>query len=161
MHRFSNETMPVFNLLKNSFHYWVIFGLINMYFFLHPEYRPPKWARSKKFMFGVVALFVFFEYLNLMTHLTLRNLRKPGTKERGIPHGWGFQWISCANYWWEFLCWVLFCIQSGHPGCKFKLCIPIIYFTAFIFLAVSVVQMIIWAVAKQERYLKEFKDYPK
>lgn len=125
VHRFSNDSMPVFNLLKNSFHYWVIFGFINMYFFLHPEYRPPAWARSKKFMFGVVALFILFEYLNLQTHITLRNLRKPGTNERGIPQGWGFQWVSCANYWWEFLCWLLFCIQSGHPGCKYFLISPV------------------------------------
>jgi very-long-chain enoyl-CoA reductase len=118
VHRFSNDSMPIFNLLKNSFHYWFIFGFINMYFFLHPEYRPPAWARSKKFMYGVIILFVLFEYFNLMTHITLRNLRKPGTQERGIPQGWGFQWVSCANYWWEILCWTLFCVQSGHPGCK-------------------------------------------
>jgi len=61
-----------------------------MYFFLHPEYRPHKWARSKKFMYAVVALFILLEFLNLMTHYTLRNLRKPGTTERGIPEGWGF-----------------------------------------------------------------------
>jgi len=85
VHRFSNDTMPIFNLLKNSFHYWVIFGIFNMYFFLHPDYRCPSWSRNKKFMYGVLALFILFEALNLMTHITLRDLRKPGTTERGIP----------------------------------------------------------------------------
>ena len=148
VHRFSNDTMPIFNLFKNSFHYWVLFGFFNMYFFLHPEYRPPRGARSKKFMFAVVILFTLFEFLNFMTHMTLRNLRKPGTNERGIPKGWGFQWVSCANYWWEFLCWLLFYIQSGHPG-------------SLPFLGVSIVQMVIWAQGKHQRYLKDFKDYPK
>lgn len=148
VHRFSNDSMPIFNLLKNSFHYWVIFGFVNMYFFLHPEYRPPRWAKSKKFMATIVVLFVLLEYLNLQTHFTLRNLRKPGTTTRGIPHGWGFQWVSCANYWWEFLAWILFCIQSGHPG-------------SFIFLLVGTVQMMIWGVDKHNRYLKDFADYPK
>lgn len=116
LHRFSNDSMPVFNFVKNSLHYWALFGWINMYFFLHPNYKPPKWSESKTFMYTVAGLFILFEFFNFMCHVTLRNLRKPGTKERGIPHGWGFQWISCANYWWEFLCWVLFCIQSGHIG---------------------------------------------
>lgn len=116
VHRFSNDTMPIFNLPKNSFHYWVLFGFFGMYFFLHPEYRPPSWAKSKKFMIGLFALFVLFEFLNLMTHITLRNLRAEGSTQRGIPTGWGFQWMSCANYTWEILCWFLFFIQSGHPG---------------------------------------------
>lgn len=140
--------MPFFNIFKNSFHYWFLFGFLNMYFFLHPDYRPPSWARSKKFMYAFVALFCLFEFFNLMTHITLRNLRKPGTTQRGIPNGWGFQWVSCANYWWEFLCWLLFSIQSGHPG-------------SLIFLTVSTVQMALWAIDKHGRYLKEFKDYPR
>jgi very-long-chain enoyl-CoA reductase len=118
VHRFSNDTMPIFNLLKNCTHYWFIFGFINMYFFLHPDYKPPRWAKDKKYMYTLVALFLFFEFLNLMTHLTLRNLRKPGSTERGIPQGWGFQYISCANYFWEFLCWSLFAAQSNHTGGK-------------------------------------------
>jgi len=102
--------MPFSNIFKNSTHYWLLFGFYNMYFFLHPDYRPPSWSRNKKFMYALLGLFVLFEFLNLMTHLTLRNLRKPGTTIRGIPNGWGFQYVSCANYWWETLCWILFAI---------------------------------------------------
>jgi very-long-chain enoyl-CoA reductase len=148
VHRFSNDSMPIFNLLKNSFHYWVLFGFFNMYFFLHPEYRPPSWSRSKKFIYTAAFFFVFFEFLNFMCHLHLRNLRKPGTKERGLPNAWGFQWITCANYWWEILAWIIFCVQSGHPG-------------SLVFLVIGVIQMMIWGLDKHNRYLKDFPNYPK
>ncbi len=88
VHRFSNETMPFFNLFKNCGHYWIIFGLVNMYFVLHTKYTEPVWDRNVVNMF--ISAFVLFESLNFLTHLTLRALRKPGTTERNIPHGWGF-----------------------------------------------------------------------
>ena len=109
VHRFSNDTMPFFNLFKNSFHYWFIFGVINMYFFLHPDYTPPKWASENTFL-AIGGAFAFFEFLNLMTHITLKNLRRPGSTERGIPKGWGFDLVSCANYFWETLCWLAFAV---------------------------------------------------
>lgn len=109
VHRFSNDTMPFTNVFKNSFHYWIIFGLINMYFFLHPEYTAPKWASDKTFIIIFIA-FIFFELMNLMCHITLRNLRKPGSTERGIPKGYGFGLVSCANYFWEALCWLMFAL---------------------------------------------------
>ena len=109
VHRFSNDTMPFFNLFKNSFHYWFIFGVINMYFFLHPDYTPPKWASENTFL-AIGGAFAIFEFLNLMTHITLKNLRRPGSTERGIPKGWGFDLVSCANYFWEALCWLAFAV---------------------------------------------------
>jgi len=34
--------------------------------------------------------FALFEFMNLMCHIVLKNLRKPGTTDRGIPRGFGF-----------------------------------------------------------------------
>jgi len=82
-----------------------------MYFFLHPDYTPPQWA-GKSHHCLIAAAFVVFEFLNFMCHLTLKNLRKPGSTERGIPKGWGFDLSSCANYFWEALCWLMFALQS-------------------------------------------------
>mmetsp|Transcript_8993 Transcript_8993/g.6757 ORF Transcript_8993/g.6757 Transcript_8993/m.6757 type:complete len:196 (-) Transcript_8993:58-645(-) len=147
VHRFSSDTMPFTNVFKNSFHYWVIFGFINMYFFLHPDYTPPKWATDKTY-YIIFALFLLFEFLNFMTHLTQKNLRRPGTTERGIPHGWGFNKVSCANYLYESLCWLLFAVQSNAVG-------------AYVFFAVSFFQMLDWALKKHRRYLQEFPNYPK
>lgn len=36
VHKFSNATMPFFNIFKNSFHYYILCGFNCMYFFLHP-----------------------------------------------------------------------------------------------------------------------------
>lgn len=109
VHRFSSETMPYTNVFKNSFHYYGLFGFLTMYFYLHPQYTPPSWA-SDNFFYGSTALFCVFEYLNLKTHLILKNLRKPGTTERNIPFGCGFGLVSSANYLWETCAWLTFMV---------------------------------------------------
>jgi len=115
IHRFSNDTMPFFNVFKNSAHYWVLLGFGAMYFYLHPDYTQPAWGSDTTSMILFVA-FCFFEFMNFNCHVTLRNLRKPGSSERGIPKGFGFDYSSCANYFWESLCWLTFSIHSQCFG---------------------------------------------
>lgn len=115
IHRFSNDTMPFFNVFKNSFHYWFLLGFGAMYFYLHPDYTPPAWGSDTTSMI-LFAAFCFFEFMNFNCHVTLRNLRKPGSSERGIPKGYGFDLASCANYFWESLCWLTFSIHSQCFG---------------------------------------------
>lgn len=147
VHRFSSETMPIKNIFKNSFHYYGLFGFLTMYFFLSPKYTPPAWANDK-FFYAATALFCLFEFLNLKTHLILRNLRKPGTTTRGIPHGYGFGLVSSANYLWETCAWLTFAVQAQVLG-------------GYVFLVASVYQMAEWALKKHRRYKKEFPNYPK
>lgn len=118
IHRFSNDTMPFFNVFKNSFHYWLLMGVGSMYFFLHPLYTEPSYG-SDQIYYALFAGFVFFEFMNFMCHVVLRDLRKPGSSERGIPNGWGFGYISCANYFWECLIWTSFSVLSGCAGAWF------------------------------------------
>ena len=115
VHRFSNDTMPFMNVFKNSAHYWILMGIGAMYFFLSPEYKEPEYG-SEKLNFILACAFIFCEFMNLMCHITLRNLRRPGSSDRGIPEGWGFGLVSSANYFWESLCWIIFAIQCGCPG---------------------------------------------
>lgn len=84
VHRFSAETMPRINIFKNSAHYWVLFGVCNMYWFLKPS------KLGSKYDVIFAGLFAIFQFLNFKTHMVLKNLRKPGSTERGIPKGWGF-----------------------------------------------------------------------
>lgn len=146
VHRFSSETMPFTNVFKNSLHYYGLFGFATMYFYLRPAYEPPSWA-SDAIFYTATGLFVLFEFLNLMTHIVLKNLRRPGTIERNIPHGWGFGLVSSANYLWESSAWIVFCVQAQLIG-------------GYIFLLASLVQMTIWALKKHRRYKKEFPNYP-
>jgi len=94
-------------------------------------------------------VFVFAEFMNLMCHITLRNLRSPGSTERKIPYGWGYDYSSCANYFWEAIVWLTFAVYSQTAG-------------SYFFLIVSVFQMYQWAVKKHVAYKKDFKDkYPR
>lgn len=73
--------------------------------------------------------FQFAELSNGKTHLILRDLRPAGTKQRGIPHGYGFNLVSCPNYTFEIIAWLSTCIMTGSyagqssialtPGTKF------------------------------------------
>lgn len=147
VHRFSNATMPFFNIFKNSFHYWILNGCGIMYFLLHPLYTAPEWC-SEEIAYGLFGAFWVFELMNFACHVTLRNLRKPGTTERNIPYGWGFGMVSCANYFWEALCWITFSVMTQVLG-------------AYFFTLCSAGQMFIWAKKKHSNYKKEFPDYPK
>jgi very-long-chain enoyl-CoA reductase len=143
VHRFSSDTMPLSNIFKNSLHYWIIFGVCNMCWFLAPSEQE---SRTKDLI--CAGLFTLFEFLNFMTHKVLKDLRKPGTTERGIPRGWGFDQVSCANYLWEASAWTSFAVMAKIWG-------------GWFFLAVSAGQMLLWALKKHKKLKEEFPNYPK
>jgi len=143
VHRFSNATMPVFNIFKNSFHYWVLGGLAIAYFLYHPLYTAP--FTNPMLVNGLAAAFVLMELGNLHAHITLRNLRPPGTKVKGVPRGGMFEFVTCANYTYEVLAWLFFAIFTQT-------------LTAYLFLVVSAAQIAQWALKKHIALRKEFGD---
>lgn len=141
VHRFSSATMPFGNLFVNCGYYWVLNGAGIGYFLLHPLYSEPKYSELVKnaLLFG----FFISEVMNGCCHLVQRNLRRPGTKERGIPRGFGFDYVSCANYFWEICAWLCFAVLAH--------CV-----TSYVFLAATFWVLRNWAKSRHRRYLKEF-----
>jgi very-long-chain enoyl-CoA reductase len=148
VHRFSHSTMPLMNLFKNSAHYWILSGfgighfLYSNDFTIEPDNI--KWAS----VYTAVAVFLVAELANFRTHLILRDLRPAGSSARAIPHGFGFSYVSCPNYFFEMVAWCAFSFLTGLPSSWF-------------FTVVASGQMWLWAVKKHKRYLKEFPNYPR
>lgn len=153
VHRFSNGTMPLFNIFKNSTHYWFLSGFLLAPFVYSPWFSAASVAGTIQdnttFIYSTAAVMVLAELANGYTHIILKNLRPAGTKVRKIPRGFGFELVSCPNYFFEFLAWAAFTVLTLNPA-------------SALFAAVSTAQMWVWAVKKHKNYKKEFgKEYPK
>lgn len=146
IHRFSNSTMPFQRIFYNCTYYWGFGGIFIGYFLFHPLYTD--YEMPVACHFGILGFYLLAQFMNFRTHLILRNLRKPGTKDRGIPEGCGFGYVSCANYLWEILAWTIFALYSK--------CI-----TSLFFLALMLFTLQDWAMQRHRRYKKEFEKYPK
>ncbi|KAJ2534605.1 3-oxo-5a-steroid 4- dehydrogenase [Coemansia sp. RSA 1933] len=152
VHRFSHGTMPLLNVFKNSFHYHVLSGLNLAYWIYGPSSAQGTALAAKLGNPTLVAVltgvFLFAELSNLSAHVTLRNLRPPGTRVRRIPYGYGFDMVSCPNYLFETIAWVSITLLTRSMA-------------SVLFLVVSTAQMYVWAIKKHKQYRREFPDYPK
>ncbi|KAJ1927565.1 3-oxo-5a-steroid 4- dehydrogenase [Tieghemiomyces parasiticus] len=150
VHKFSNGTMPLLNLVKNTAYYTLLAG-VSVGFWVYGPWYGAHDARSVRSPFETylaVGLFVFAEVSNYVTHANLSNLRPPGTRVRKIPHGYGFDLVSCPNYTFEILAWVAFTYYTRSLA-------------ALAFTLAGAGQMYVWAVKKHRNYRREFPDYPK
>lgn len=141
VHSFSNATMPLFNVFKNSFHYWILNGLIGLGYLgygfnlginlgIKPAYS---WV-----------FFAIFELCNLLCHIKLRlvgdKLLKQGIKERKPINESFFKVLVSPNYTFEVLSWVVVTLTFN------------LNLFAVLFLLVSSVQMYLWAMKKNKKY---------
>ncbi|EXJ88977.1 enoyl reductase [Capronia epimyces CBS 606.96] len=145
VHRFSAATMPLRNIFKNSFHYWILSGVM-VAAFIYSPFSATAQDYSRLLLYPGLVLYVLGEFGNLQAHLTLRRLRSSGGSERGIPRGPLFSLVTCPNYLTETISWVGVYLISG------------LSWGVLIFLLVSVAQMAQWAKKKEHRYRKEFGD---
>ena len=136
--------MPFRNIFKNSFHYWALAGLNIAYWTYRPT-GPTAQEINPFFVYPGLLLFAVGELGNLKAHVILRSLRSSGGKERGIPHGLGFDLVTCPNYMFEALAWVGICLVTRDLA-------------TVLFTLVSVGQMVVWAKKKERNYRKEFGD---
>ena len=144
VHRFSNASMPIFNIFKNSAHYWGLAGLLIAYVTYAPNSATA--APSNPLLtYTAVALYFIGELGNLNAHLCLRRLRSEGGAERGIPRGLGFNLVTCPNYMFEILAWIAIAMVNRS-------------WSTLVFMGVAIIQMVLWAKKKEYRLRKEFGD---
>ncbi|KAL9625812.1 MAG: hypothetical protein Q9160_000132 [Pyrenula sp. 1 TL-2023] len=146
VHRFSLATMPARNIFKNSFHYWVLAGANLAAWCYAPSSPTAKDPPSVALLYSGLLLYSLGELGNFSAHLTLRNLRSSGGKERGIPSGWGFDLVTCPNYMFEIIAWIGVTLVGG------------LSLSVLLFDVISVGQMALWARKKENKYRKEFGD---
>lgn len=145
VHRFSKSTMQLKNLFKNCSHYWLLSGVGLAYFLYRPEYVVPDFVKSNPDMCIplFIGTFLMAEYGNFQCHLILMRLRRPNTKERGVPRGGLFDYVTCANYTYELLAWLIFCFFTQT-------------LIGWFFFFVSFGQIAIWSGAKYKKLKSEF-----
>lgn len=146
VHKFSLSTMPLTNIFKNSAHYWLGSGAFLAYSIYHPSSYTQIESPSISYvnLLGLV-LYIFGEVSNAHTHLTLSRLRSRGGTERGIPRGYGFEWVTCPNYFFEIIAWFGVNLVAKST-------------MAVAFTAIAWAQMHIWARKKEEAYRSEFPE---
>jgi len=152
VHRFSAATMPATNIAKNSAHYWILAGLNLAYYLYAPTDISASWwpaalnaDLNPTVRYAAIALWVFAEVSNYLTHITLCNLRpEDGSTKRQIPKGYGFNLVTCPNYLFESLAWLAVVILGGGN------------LSSLIFFGVATGTMMLWAKKKEIRYRKEF-----
>lgn len=158
VHVFSSDTMPLSNLFRNCGHYWIFNGLFIGYSIYAPQdvnYQGyQKWLyhvedRSLGELEAFASFWFLFELCNFYSHLQLRNLRTDGSRDHHIPTGFGFNYVSYPNYFFESLVWLDFAIMVNNWSC-------------WLFYIVGTGTMMNWAKTKHAKYQKEFGDkYPK
>lgn len=146
VHIFSRRTMPLKNLFKNCFYYWFLFAFLCGYFILTPGYK--EFIKSKNLRIFLIIFYLNTEFKNLRCHMILRDLKIINDGEKGIPWGEGFNLVTCANYNWEFLGWIMLCLITTH-------------WTIVLFTVCGFFQMKQWALKKHAYLKKNFKNYPK
>jgi len=151
VHRFSHSTMPIRNLFRNCSYYWGFAAFVS-YFVNHPLYTPACFGIAQ--IYGGLVMFLIGEYGNYASHVALRDLRPPGTKERNIPYPTSnpmtalFKFVSCPNYTYETVAWLGFTIMTQSMP-------------ALLFTVAGFGQMAQWALGKHRNYKRDFPKYPK
>lgn len=143
----------MFNIFKNSAHYWLLSGVLLAVGVYSPYHGAQavrhSYSSNPVFLAFTVGLWALAELGNLHSHLILRSLRPAGTRVRKIPYGGLFSLVSCPNYFFEVLAWAAVTVLTSS-------------FAALLFTVVSAAQMTIWAIKKHQNYRREFAgQYPK
>ncbi|KAM7204822.1 3-oxo-5-alpha-steroid 4-dehydrogenase domain containing protein [Rhypophila sp. PSN 637] len=144
VHRFSANTMPAFNIFRNSAFYWLMSGLMCS---LH-IYAPNSAADRDELVpldYLGIGIFVFGEVCNWIVHQHLASLRKPGGTEKGIPNCIGSGLVTSPNYMFEVTAWIGVILISRSAAVVLFICTGIMYMRS-------------WSRDKEKALRKEFGD---
>ena len=138
--------MPIKNLFVNVIYYWFLFGISCGYSLFNDSYT----NNLKPISYLHFLAFFLFEFLNFKCHMVQKQAKEESKGEYKIlPGVYGFQFVSCANYLWEFLAWVSFSLFVGTINFwVFSLC--------------GFYVMTKWALEKHSNFKNLFgEDYPR
>lgn len=112
-------------MFRNCAYYWGITGCLIGVTLYRPSYGAKALAGtlldSPAWIGFWTAFIVINELLNLNTHLHQASIRTPPGVPRKYPTGFGFQWIVCANYFFETMGVLGMVIMTGGDvGSKSK-----------------------------------------
>lgn len=158
VHFYSKPTKSLTGIVREMGYFWLFFGIVVPFYLFHPKYQAdgfwtqvlPLPAGSVSYIYHFLsAVFGLAEMMNLLCHIHLKSFRK-GDHDytRGIPRLHGFQAVSCANYFWEFLAWITFALVAQTLA-------------SFLFVSACFFRMNFRAHRKHHRYISQFKNlYP-
>jgi len=144
VHKFSANTMPVRNIVRNSAFYWIMAGLVSAWDIYAPGSSSDRETFTLIDGLGLVLFFVG-EFCNYVVHLHLASLRKPGGTERGIPNCIGSNLVTSPNYMFEVMAWVGVIIISRS-------------WAVVLFISGGIFYMRQWSQGKERALRKEFGD---
>ncbi|KAJ4306758.1 3-oxo-5a-steroid 4- dehydrogenase [Collariella sp. IMI 366227] len=144
VHKFSANTMPARNIVRNSAFYWVMAGLLCAL----DVYAPGNLSAREELVgldYVGLGLFAVGESCNWIVHQHLASLRKPGGTEKGIPNCIGSNLVTSPNYMFEVMAWVGVILISRSWAVVLFICTGVIYMRS-------------WSRGKEKALRKEFGD---
>jgi very-long-chain enoyl-CoA reductase len=144
VHKFSSNSMPAWNILRNSFFYWAMSGLLCAF----DIYGPGSFADRDELVpldYLGLGLFFFGEICNFTVHLHLSSLRSRGGTERGIPNCIGSSLVTSPNYMFEVIAWLGVILISRS-------------WAVVAFISVGISYMRSWSRGKEKALRQEFGD---
>ena len=155
VHQFSRATMPLANLFKNSIYYWTFAAVVG-FTLCHPMYvAAADWAS-----YGALLAWIACQVWNFSVHVALRRAGNAHRRaqaqatggannakvRRRPPSGPLFARVSCPNYTAEVGGWLAFSVMTNT-------------FYGYVFTAVGLAQMAVWARKKHRAYVKQEPGY--
>ncbi|CDR36651.1 CYFA0S01e03312g1_1 [Cyberlindnera fabianii] len=143
VHKFSNSTMPLFNLFKNCGHYWILGSSLALMYGDWGNFTIPGWNPTK----GNTTQYIFYfwcfaQFFNAVSHIQLRLLGEKTIRmgrARKAPEGGFFEIYIAPNYTLEIYGWI--CVFLMNPN-----------IFSLVFLTVGAVQMYFWSQKKNAKY---------